>query len=425
MNKIAIINGTLINPTDKKPYVGALYIADGKIVSVGKAPAGFNADITLDAKDAWICPGLIDLSAHLGEQGFENKTTIAHEAQAAVKRGITTLCYPPNTAPPINNAQIVRAIQQQALDAQQAQVVTLGALTQDCGNQLSPMAALKAAGCVGVSNGKHGITDTRVLYNAFAYAATYDLTIFLYATDPFLSQGGCVHEGVMSTRLGLAGIPACAETIGVSRALALQKATGARLHLTRISAADSVELIAQAQQQGQAVTADVAIHHLYLTEMDIEGFNNLCHTQPPLRSFADQEALLAGIQSGVITAICSDHEPQEAEAKLKPFPSSAPGISGLDTLLSLTLSLRDKLKLSPNQLLALVTANPGHILGLPQGNLNVGSPADICIINPNANWTLTRENILSRGKNTPFLGWILSGSVKTTLVNGEIKYSAS
>jgi dihydroorotase len=423
MSNIEIINGTLISPSEQKPRKGNLYIADGIIVAQNKAPAEFTADITLDAKQHWVCPGLIDLSAHLGEPGFEYKTTIAQETWAAAQRGITTLCYPPNTAPVIDNAEVALAIQHRALQTNQSRVVTLGALTQNlAGLQLAPMGALKQAGCVGVSNGKRPITDTRVLYNALAYAATFDLTVLLYANDPWLIQNGCAHDGSVSARLGLRAIPTAAETIGVSQAIQLQKATGVKLHLCRISCAESVTLIAEAQMRGQAITADVAIHHLFLSDLDIDGFNNNCNVQPPLRSVADQQGLLQGIQEGVITAICSDHEPHESAAKLQPFPSSAPGISGLDTLLSLVLALQDKLSLTPNQLISLVTANPAAILNLPLGSLNSNMPADICIINPDVNWTLTKENILSRGKNTPFIGWPLQGEVQTTIVGGEMVY---
>ncbi|MFI4955134.1 MAG: dihydroorotase [Gammaproteobacteria bacterium] len=421
--KIAITNGLLINPSENAPRSSSIYIAAGKIIAHDHAPENFTPDITLDAQGNWICPGLIDLSAHPGEPGFTHKTTIAHEAHAAVQRGITTLCYPPNTSPVIDSAEIVEAIHQRAQKNQLARIVTLGALTKELAStQLSPMAALKQAGCVGVSNAKQPITDTRILYNALEYAATFDLTVFLFATDAFLTQGGCVHEGTISMRLGLAGIPHCAETIAVARALALQKATGARLHLCRLSCAESVELVQQAQRNGQSVTADVAIHQLFLTELDVEGFNTACHVQPPLRTFGDQQGLIAGIESGVITAICSDHEPHESAAKLQPFPSSIPGISGTDTLLSLTLSLTHKLKLTPNQLISLVTAKPAQILGLPQGTLDINSPADICIVDPEMRWTLTKENMLSRGKNSPFIGWPLQGEVHATVVAGTLRF---
>jgi dihydroorotase len=418
--KIAITNGVIINPSENTPRLETLYIADKKIIAHDK---NFTADITIDAKGGWICPGLIELSAHLGEPGFEYKTTMAHESAAALKRGITTLCYPPNTFPIIDTAEVADSIHRRAQKNQQARVVTLGALTKDlAGAQLSSMAALKQAGCVGVSNAKYAINDTRVLYNAFAYAATFNLKVFLFASDGFLTQGGCVHDGSISSRLGLAGIPSCAETIAVARALALQKATGAQLHLCRLSSAESVELIKIAQQQGQQVTADVAIHQLYLTELDIGDFNTAYHVQPPLRTLADQQGLIAGIQSGVITAVCSDHEPHESAAKLQPFPRSAPGISGLDTLLPLTLELQNKLAMTVNQLISLVTSKPASILGLPQGTLDINAPADVCIINPETHWTLSKENMLSAGKNTPFFAWPLQGQVETTIVDGEVKF---
>jgi dihydroorotase len=417
--KIAIVNGLLINPNEPSPQKTDLYIADNKIVAHGKPPADFKADITLDAKGAWVCPGLIDLSANLGDPRHD----LAQETHAAVQHGITTLCQPPNVTHSIDHAEIAMAIEQCAVQAHLARVVTIGALTQDlAGHQLAPMAALKQTGCVGVSNGKQAITDTRVLYNAFAYAATFNLPVLFYAEDFYLAQGGCAHNGIMSTRLGLPGIPASAEIIAVNTAIELQRATGVRLHLCRLSCAESVALVAAAQKRGQSITADVAIHHLYLTEMDIDGFNSLCHTVPPLRGVSDQTALLEGIKNGVISAICSDHEPCGTTAKLQPFPSSVPGISGLDTLLSLILGLREKLSLTPNQIISLVTTKPASILGLAQGTLNIGTPADICIIQPDTSWTLTPQNITSRGKNTPFLNWPMQGVVQTTLVDGVIVF---
>lgn len=406
--KIAILNGLLVSPSEKKPRKGNLYIADGFIIAHDKAPAHFNADVTIDASEQWVCPGLIDLSA-------------APETTVAAQRGITLICCKPSPTNPLDTPSDALALQQLALNWGQARVVTLGALTQQLlGQQLAPMAALKEANCVGVSNGKQAIADTRVLYNAFSYAASYNLTVHLFANDPWLLQNGCAHDANVSARLGLSAIPACCETIGVSRAIHLQKATGVKLHLCRISCAESVALIARAQQEGQAITADVAAHHLYLSDLDLDTFNSNFHVLPPLRSVADQEALLNGIKKGVISAVCSDHEPQELADKLQPFPHSVPGISGLDTLLPLVIGLCEKISLTPNEAIKLVTENPANILDVALGSLNVQTPADICIINPNTTWKLTPETLLSRGKNSPFLDWPLQGLVTHTIIGGEL-----
>jgi dihydroorotase len=299
----------------------------------------------------------------------------------------------------------------------------LGALTQGLeGRLLTDMAALEEAGCAGVSNALEPVTDTLVMRRAMEYAATFGLTVHLHAEDPWLRNTGCVHEGEVGTRLGLPGIPEAAETVALARDLALIEQTGVRAHFCGLTSQRAVAMVAEAQRQGLPVSADVTAHHLHLTEHDIGYFDTQCHVRPPLRATRDRDALRAALQSGVLGAICSDHQPHEPDAKLAPFAASEPGISGLETLLPLTLKLVEEKLLPLNEALALLTVKPAEILGLEAGNLSVGATADVCVFDPAAHWILGAEHLVSRGRNTPFLGWEFTGRVTHTLVGGEVVF---
>lgn len=426
MKGLIIKGGHVVDPANKIDAVKDLYIdSTGFITGVGKAPEGFQAERTLDARDKIVCPGLIDLRARLREPGLEYKATMESETRAAVAAGITTLCCPPDTWPVIDTPAMAQMVQSRAWRFGLAFVHPLGALTQGLeGKQLTDMAALEEAGCVGVSNGLEPITDTLVLRRAMEYASTFDLTVYLHAEDPWLRNSGCVHEGEIGTRLGLPGIPEAAETVAVARDLALIEQTGVRAHFCNLSSARAVAMVAEAQKLGLPVTADVTAHHLHLTEHDIGYFNTQCHVRPPLRALHDRDALRAALASGVIGAICSDHQPHEPDAKLAPFAESAPGISGLETLLPLSLRLVEEKLLSLSEAITRLTVNPAQILGLECGSLSIGATADVCIFDPKAHWTLSVDKLVSRGRNTPFLGWEFTGRVSHTLVGGEVVFEA-
>jgi dihydroorotase len=426
MTGLKIQGGRIIDPANRVDAVNDLYIdSTGFIVAIGKAPGAFKTERTLDAGGRLVCPGLIDLRARLREPGLEHKATMESETRAAVAAGITTLCCPPDTWPVIDTPAMAQMVQSRAWRFGLAFVHPLGALTQGLeGKLLTDMAALEEAGCVGVSNGLEPVTDTLVLRRAMEYAATFGLTVHLHAEDPWLRNSGCVHEGEVGTRLGLPGIPEAAETVAVARDLALIEQTGVRAHFCGLTSARSIEMIAEAQRHGLPVTADVTAHHLHLTEHDIGFFNTQCHVRPPLRSTHDREALRAALKNGVIGALCSDHQPHEPDAKLAPFAESEPGISGLETLLPLTLRLVEEKLCSLSEALALLTSKPAEILGIEAGTLGVGATADLCIIDPTQHWTLTSERLISRGHNSPFLGWEFTGRVTHTLVGGEVVFEA-
>jgi dihydroorotase len=423
---IRIHGGRVIDPANELDAITDVYIAKGKIVALGQAPEGFSAAVEIDATGNIVCPGLVDMAARMREPGAEHKATIASETRAAASGGITTLCCPPDTEPVIDTPAVAELIRQRAADAGKAHVVTLGALTRGLdGERLSEMATLRKAGCVGVSNGLRPIANTLVLRRALEYAATFNLTVFLHANDHWLANEGCAHEGRVATRSGLPGIPEAAETAAVAHLLALIEQIGVRAHFCRLTSGRAARMIARARYDGSPVTADVAIPYLYLSENDISEFDSQCHVLPPLRTVEDRQQLRAALQNGTIQAICSDHQPHEPDAKAGPFPSTEPGISGLDTLLPLSLRLVDEKVLELPDMIRRLTVEPAKILGLPCGTLSVGAAADICVFDTEQTWLLNPKTLRSQGHNTPFAGWEMKGRVMHTLLNGRRVYTLS
>jgi len=423
---LLIKNGHVIDPANNIDAIQDIYITDGKIAALGgPPPAGFTPTQVIEATGLVVCPGIVDLCTRLREPGHEHKGNIKTETTAAARSGITTLCCPPDTNPVIDTPAVIEHIQARTQAIGKAKVVVLGALTQGLqSQQLSEMHALKNAGCVGVSNTSHAV-NSNIMRRAMEYAASANLTVFINASDPALSAGGCAHEGVVSVRLGLPGIPETAETIAVARELQLIQLTGARSHFCHLSSARAVQMVARAQYDGLPITANVTAHHLFLTEMDIGYFNSQCNVRPPLRTQRDMESLRTGLRQGTISAICSDHQPHDIDAKLAPFPSSEPGISALESLLPLTLRLVDNGCLTLSQAIDKLTHQPATILGLNAGRLTVGNAADICIFNPDEYWEYAQEQLTSFGKNSPFIGWEFKGAVTHTLLDGKLVYQSS
>ena len=421
---ISIINGRVIDPANKINRIVDVHIQHGKIIALGDAPDNFTALHVIDARQQIVCPGLVDLRVRLREPGYENKGTIASETRAAAAGGITSLCCPPDTNPIIDNAAMVKLIRLKAETEGVAKVFTLSALTQQLeGERLSEMRALKDAGCVGTSNALHPVKNTLVMRRALEYASSHDITVFIQAFDPWLSDG-CAHEGSVSTRLGLASIPVSAETIAIARDLQLIELTGAKAHFCQLSSAKAVQLVQEAQEAGLPITADVTAHHLHLTEMDIGFFDSNCHVIPPLRTQRDQNALHQGLKSGIISSIVSDHQPHNNDAKLAPFAETEAGISGVETLLPLALKMIDEPGMTMSEVISRLTIQPARILNISEGTLSIDSDADICVFDPECYWRVDRESFVSRGKNTPFHGWELKGKVNYTIKSGEIVYSA-
>lgn len=422
--RIAIINGHVIDPRNDINEKANVYIRNDKIIQVGNAPDGFESDLTIDADKQIVCPGLVDLCARLREPGLEHKGTIASETLAAAAGGITSLCVPPDTDPVIDIPAVVELIHQRNEEAGLIRVYPLAALTRGLsGEYLSEMAHMKAAGCVGVSNLLYPMVNLQVLRRAMEYAASVDMTVFLQPEDIGLSNHGCAHEGTVSTRLGLSGIPEAAETQAVANFLMLVEQTGTRVHFAHLSTARAIQLIGRAKYDGLDITADVSAHQLHLTEMDIGYFNSQCHVRPPLRTQRDRDALRQAVAVAQIEAICSDHQPHDVDAKLAPFAETEPGISAFETLLPLSLRLVNDGIMKLADMVDRLSTTPAEILGINAGHLSVDAPADICIFDPHAHWTVKPENMLSHGHNTPFANWELQGKVIQTLCKGKVVFS--
>ncbi|OUD13230.1 dihydroorotase [Thioflexithrix psekupsensis] len=419
----SLCGGRVIDPASRYDAVADVHVKNGRIVGIGDVPDGFVADWALDVTGQVVCPGLVDLCVRLREPGAEHKGTIRSETRAAACSGITTLCCPPDNTPVTDTPAVAELLQQRAELSGMAKVLPLAALTKGLrGEQLSEMGDLREAGCVGVSNALQPVENSDILRHALEYAANCDLPVFLSAQDAWLGRAGCVHEGAISTRLGLPGIPEAAETIEIARIILLIELTQAQVHFSHLSTARAVEMIARAQAKNLRVSADVCAHQLFLTDMDITDYNSQCHVYPPLRSMRDRDGLREALRAGLITAICSDHQPHERDAKLAPFAQTAPGISALDTLLPLTLRLAEEMGLDWITALGYVTCGPADILGIDAGRLRVGGAADICVFDPQIQWELSADSMHSLGLNSPFLGWLFQGRVTHTIIDGRLVF---
>ncbi|MDA8484975.1 dihydroorotase [Pseudomonas resinovorans] len=419
-----ILGARLIDPASGHDQIADLFLDSGKVAAIGKAPAGFEADKTLDAKGLVAAPGLVDLSVALREPGYSRKGNIASETLAAVSGGVTSLCCPPLTRPVLDTPAVAEMILDRAQEAGHAKVFPIGALTKGlAGEQLSELVALRDVGCVAFGNGLASFASNRVQRRALEYAATFDLTVVFHSQDASLAEGGLAHEGPTASFLGLAGIPETAETVALARDLLLVEQSGVRAHFSQITSARGAEMIAQAQARGLPVTADVAMYQLILTDEALIDFSSLYHVQPPLRTRADRGALREAVKSGVINAISSHHQPHEPDAKLAPFGATEPGMSGVELLLPLAMTLVQDGLLDLPTLLARLTVGPARALRLPAGRLAVGAPADVVLFDPQAT-TLAGETWKSKGDNCPFIGHCLPGKVRYTLVDGRIIFEA-
>jgi dihydroorotase len=420
-----IKNGRIIDPANNIDQVTDLFIADGKIAALGKAPDGFSADQTIDASGLVVAPGLVDLSARLREPGYEYKATLESEMQAAMQGGVTTLVCPPDTDPVLDEPGLVEMLKHRARILDQANVHPLGALTMGLkGQALTEMAELTEAGCIGFSQAEVPVLDTTVLLRAMQYAKTFGYTVWLRPQDAHIGRGGVAHSGPLASRLGLSGVPVMSETIALHTIFELMRATGARVHLCRMSSAAGLALVAGAKKEGLQVTCDVGVHHLHMTDADIGFFDPNARFNPPLRSQRDRDAIRSALLDGTVDAVCSDHTPVDEDEKLLPFAEATPGATGLELLLALTLKWVEDQdgKDALAQALAKVTSEPARIAGLPAGTLSVGAAADVVLFDPEARWKVERKALASQGKHTPFLGFELAGQVRATLVRGRVAF---
>jgi dihydroorotase len=430
--KILIKNGRVINPASGFDQVADLAIAAGRIVSIGAAPADFVPNKTMDASGCVVAPGLIDLSVRLREPGHEHEGMLESELAAAVAGGVTSLVCPPDTDPVLDEPGLVEMLKFRAEKLHQSRVFPLGALTRGLrGTALTEMSQLTEAGCVGFSQAEVPLEDTQVLQRALQYAASFGLTVWLRPQDMHLGKG-VAASGALATRLGLSGVPVAAETIALHTIFELVRATGARVHLCRISSAAGLALVARAKAEGLNVSCDVSINSLHLTDTDIGYFDSRMRLDPPLRQQRDRDALRQGLLDGTVDALVSDHSPVDEDAKTLPFAEAEPGATGLELLLGLACKWGDDSGAGLLRALAVLTSEPARVLGSSLGTLQAsagqlikGGAADVCVFNPNQSWTVEPSALRSQGKHTPFSGYELPVRVRWTVVGGQLAYEAA
>ena len=423
--KIHIRGGRVVDPRNGIDRVQDVYIAAGKIVAVGEAPKGYTANRTIDAENLVVCPGLVDAAARLREPGFEYMATLESEMEAAIAGGVTSLACPPDTDPPLDEPGLVEMLKFRAKTLNRARVYPIGALTQGLkGSRLTEMAELRDSGCVAFSHADVPLADHQVLLLAMQYASTFGIAVWLRPQDAALARNGVAHDGQVATRLGLPAIPVCAETVALSVLVLLARETGARVHVCRLSSAEGVEMVRRAKNDGLPITCDIAIHHAHLSEMDIGYFDPNCRVMPPFRSERDREALRRGLADGTIDVACSDHTPVDEDAKQVPFSEAEPGVTGLELLLPLTLKWAHESGVPLATALSRITWDAARVLDVDAGHLSAGSAADLCIFDPARYWKVTAAALKSQGKNTPYLGYEVPGSVRYTVIEGQIVYES-
>jgi len=429
--KILIKNGRLVDPASGRDAIGDVAIAAGRVVSLGQVSTDFHANRVIDATGLVVAPGLVELAARLREPGHEHEGTLESEMAAAVAGGVTSLVCLPDTDPPLDEPGLVEMLKFRARNLNQSHLYPLGALTRGlAGEVLTEMAELTEAGCVGFSQAEVPVKDTLVLHRALQYAATFGYTTWLRPNDAFLGTG-VAAKGALATRMGLAGVPAIAETIALNTIFELVRDTGARVHLCRLSSAAGIELVRRAKAERLPVTCDVSVNHLHLTDVDIGYFNAAMRLTPPLRQQRDRDAIRAALADGTIDALVSDHTPVDEDAKNLPFAEAEPGATGLELLLGLTLQWGDEMSQPLARSLATITSAPVAVLGESLGSLASsagrlveGGVADLCLFRLDERWTVSPASLKSQGKHTPFAGHELAGRVKCTLVSGHVAHEA-
>ena len=422
VERFLLKNGRILCPGTNRDETGDLLVENGKIEAMGPGLNPGDAQV-IDCSGLLITPGLIDLHVHLREPGQEYKETVASGTAAAAAGGFTAVACMPNTTPVNDCRAVTEQILDQAAKAGKARVYPIGSITKGLkGAQLSEMAELKDAGCIGVSDDGKPVPSSRLLRRAMEYADTFGLTIICHSEDMDLAGKGVMHEGPCSTRLGLRGIPAESEIIGVERDLRLAELTGCRTHICHVSCAGSVEAIARAKERGAPVTCETAPHYLSLIDESVGDYDTNAKMNPPLRSQADREAVRAGLASGVIDAVATDHAPHDALEKDVEFDLAANGVIGLETALGLVLELVEQKVISLARAIELLSWGPARALRLAGGRLKAGEPADITVINPSSPWVVDPSRFKSKSRNTPFGGRTLPGRAVLTVCGGRITH---
>ncbi|MDI6890436.1 MAG: dihydroorotase [Thermodesulfovibrionales bacterium] len=433
--RILIEKGHIIDPSQGIDGIGDVLIEDGKIKEVRakskeqgaeskkQKPHKSNSELrTIDAKRMFVIPGLIDMHVHLREPGFEYKETIKTGTAAAIRGGFTTVCCMPNTYPINDNASVTEFIIRKAAQEGLCTVLPIGAITKgQKGEELAEIGTMRNEGCVAFSDDGQPVMNSLIMRRVLEYSKAFDVPIISHCEDLTLSEGGVMNEGLLSVTLGLRGIPAEAEEIMVFRDIMLAGLTGGRLHIGHVSTEGSVKLIRDAKRRGVNVTAETCPHYFSLTEDALRDYDTNAKVNPPLRTKRDIEAIKEGLKDGTIDVIATDHAPHHRDEKLREFDLAPLGISGLETALPLSLRLVDEGVLTMNQLVEKMSFNPARILGISsKGSLKQGSDAGVTILDTKKEVRVEAEKFVSKGKNTPFDGWVLKGMVVITISKGRI-----
>ena len=427
---IVIKNGRVIDPANGLDEPKDLLIDKGRIKAL-ESPGSISFDAgeklsVIDAKGCVVCPGLIDMHVHFREPGFEYKETITSGCRSAAAGGFTSVAVMPNTNPVNDTRAVTEHILSLARTEDIINVYPIAAITQKLeGERLSEMADLKDAGAIAFSDDGRPVISNELMRRAFEYSKMFKLPLIQHSEMLDLTEGGCMNEGMVSTELGLKGMPTEAEDIMVYRDIALLEKTGGRLHVAHISSKNSVDLVRQAKSRGLSVTCEVAPHHFTLTDEAVRGYDTNTKMSPPLRAIDDVEAIKEGLQDGTIDIIATDHAPHDIADKQVEYQNACFGIVGLETALPLSLKLVDEKILSMGDIIKKLTSTPADIFNLKAGSLSLGNEADILIFNPNLEYSIDISKFHSKSKNSPFDGWKVKGKVIHTLVKGKTAYSAN
>jgi dihydroorotase len=424
MRPILIRGGRVVDPTRNVDGIADVYLEGGTVAAVGRDIGSPEEALVLEAAGKIVAPGLIDLHVHLREPGQEELETVASGAMAAAAGGFSAVCAMPNTDPVTDNQAAIGFIVSQAQRASKARVYPIGAISLgQRGQQLAEFGELVGAGAVAVSDDGKPVVSSHLMRTALEYARTFGIPVADHCEDPTLSAGGAMHEGIVSTRLGLKGIPAAAEEIMVARDILLAEHTGGHIHLCHMSTRGSVELIRRAKDKNIRVTAEACPHHFTLTHESCEGYDTNAKMNPPLREPEDREAIRQALRDGTIDTICTDHAPHHYDTKERAFDDAPNGIIGLETALGLAITeLVETGLVTIPQLIERMSTRPAKIFNLQGGTLAPGSPADVLIADPKARWAVDPTTFFSKSRNTPFGGRQLTGRPEVTIVRGQVVF---
>ncbi len=415
-----IKGGTIIDPSTGTLEVADILVEGGQITGV--APSITQRGIpVIEARGLWVVPGLIDIHVHFRDPGYEYKETIETGLAAAGAGGFTQVCCMANTLPVNDTGAITFYMVEKAKKVGGPLLHPVGAITKEQkGESLAEMGDMVDMGAVAVSDDGNPVMNSEVMRRAMEYASHFGIPVVDHCEDKNLSAGGSIHEGEVSTRLGIKGIPSASEEVAVARDLCLARQTGTRIHLQHLSSKGSVELVKWAKDLGIPVTCEVTPHHLALTHQAVESYDTSTKVNPPLRTQEDRQALIEALAQGIIDCVASDHAPHSLKEKDVEYDLAAFGISGVETALGVVLQLVHEGKLTPMRAIETLSTAPARIMGLEGGSLKVGQPAHITLIDPEKTWRVKPEKMLSKGKNTPFAGWELKGKAVITMVEGKV-----